>query len=252
MEYKFTFVDGSEAIAHYGVLGMKWGVRKDDSVSRIRRGLLDSFADVGNAYYKDFSDSGKTRLSEMGLDVSSDSSNKSSNKFFWDNIPDRDQFSSYKEYEQAFLKAREDDRARKESEHAEQVERSRQYELERQREKLKPWLDHQQQAREAWDNGGKERYEARREKERMELEKLREENRSARQEQIEREERAIRAREAARKANEAQERYEQQRKDNAVRTQDKQSYGYAPNSNSSNPYNFDPEKPLSYRKMGLW
>jgi hypothetical protein len=28
MDYKFTFEDGSEAIAHYGVKGMKWGKRK--------------------------------------------------------------------------------------------------------------------------------------------------------------------------------------------------------------------------------
>ena len=27
--YKFTFQDGSQAICHYGVLGMKWGKRKD-------------------------------------------------------------------------------------------------------------------------------------------------------------------------------------------------------------------------------
>lgn len=30
MDYKFTFEDGSEAIAHYGVKGMKWGKRKSD------------------------------------------------------------------------------------------------------------------------------------------------------------------------------------------------------------------------------
>ncbi len=29
MDYKFTFEDGSEALAHYGVLGMRWGVRHD-------------------------------------------------------------------------------------------------------------------------------------------------------------------------------------------------------------------------------
>lgn len=30
MDYKFTFEDGSEAIAHYGVKGMKWGKRKSN------------------------------------------------------------------------------------------------------------------------------------------------------------------------------------------------------------------------------
>ncbi len=34
MEYKFTFTDGSEAIAHYGVLGMKWGVQNAETLRR--------------------------------------------------------------------------------------------------------------------------------------------------------------------------------------------------------------------------
>lgn len=33
MDYKFTFEDGSEALMHYGVKGMKWGKRKALDVS---------------------------------------------------------------------------------------------------------------------------------------------------------------------------------------------------------------------------
>ena len=38
MDYKFTFEDGSEAIMHYGVKGMKWRHRKQQS--------MDSDADL--------------------------------------------------------------------------------------------------------------------------------------------------------------------------------------------------------------
>ncbi len=34
MELKFTFEDGSEALAHYGVLGMKLGVRNDETLAK--------------------------------------------------------------------------------------------------------------------------------------------------------------------------------------------------------------------------
>ena len=41
--YKCTFTDGSEALMHYGVLGMKWGHRKDPrSGSGSRSGLSDN------------------------------------------------------------------------------------------------------------------------------------------------------------------------------------------------------------------
>lgn len=34
MDYKVTFQDGSEALAHYGVLGMKWGVWNSETRAR--------------------------------------------------------------------------------------------------------------------------------------------------------------------------------------------------------------------------
>lgn len=36
---KFTFEDGSEALAHYGVLGMRWGVRHDDKYKAQKQGI---------------------------------------------------------------------------------------------------------------------------------------------------------------------------------------------------------------------
>lgn len=36
MNYKFTFQDGSEALMHYGVKGMKWGVWNEETASRYR------------------------------------------------------------------------------------------------------------------------------------------------------------------------------------------------------------------------
>ena len=38
MDYKLTFEDGSEAIAHYGIQGMKWGVWNSETASRYRGG----------------------------------------------------------------------------------------------------------------------------------------------------------------------------------------------------------------------
>ena len=34
MEYKFTFEDGSEVLAHHGVKGMKWGVRNAETLAK--------------------------------------------------------------------------------------------------------------------------------------------------------------------------------------------------------------------------
>lgn len=38
MDYKFTFEDGSEAIAHHGVKGMKWGVWNSETQSKYQGG----------------------------------------------------------------------------------------------------------------------------------------------------------------------------------------------------------------------
>lgn len=37
MQCKFTFEDGSEAIAHHGVKGMKWGVRNAETLAKYAR-----------------------------------------------------------------------------------------------------------------------------------------------------------------------------------------------------------------------
>ena len=34
MDYKFTFEDGTETLAHHGVKGMKWGVRNAETLAR--------------------------------------------------------------------------------------------------------------------------------------------------------------------------------------------------------------------------
>ena len=46
MDYKFTFEDGSEAIAHHGVKGMKWGVRNAETLAKY--GLLNAKAAAGS------------------------------------------------------------------------------------------------------------------------------------------------------------------------------------------------------------
>ena len=43
MDYKFTFQDGSEAMAHYGVQGMKWGKWNAETQTR--------YANAGNSTY---------------------------------------------------------------------------------------------------------------------------------------------------------------------------------------------------------
>lgn len=40
--YKCTFSDGSEALVHYGVLGMRWGVRHDKQYKAQRDKILDA------------------------------------------------------------------------------------------------------------------------------------------------------------------------------------------------------------------
>lgn len=39
---KFTFEDGTEALAHYGVMGMRWGVRHDDKYKAKKAGIKSS------------------------------------------------------------------------------------------------------------------------------------------------------------------------------------------------------------------
>lgn len=34
MDYRVTFEDGSEALAHYGIKGMKWGVWNEETKAR--------------------------------------------------------------------------------------------------------------------------------------------------------------------------------------------------------------------------
>ena len=61
--YIFTLENGSETLAHYGVLGMKWGVRKQESAARLRRGLTESVSDVKiGSISKETLDTGKLRV----------------------------------------------------------------------------------------------------------------------------------------------------------------------------------------------
>jgi hypothetical protein len=80
MDYKFTFEDGSEAIAHHGVKGMKWGVRNAETLAKY--GLKNANAagggggvniedldfDAEELGFKDNSaESKRAALGEMGL-----------------------------------------------------------------------------------------------------------------------------------------------------------------------------------------
>ena len=51
MDYKLTFQDGSEALMHYGVKGMKWGVLSPETQERYRREGIDINMGAGAAGY---------------------------------------------------------------------------------------------------------------------------------------------------------------------------------------------------------
>ena len=51
MDYKFTFQDGSEALMHYGVKGMKWGVWNAETRAR-RAGIKSAVAKDAKATYE--------------------------------------------------------------------------------------------------------------------------------------------------------------------------------------------------------
>lgn len=67
MDYLVTFEDGSEGyLMHYGVLGMKWGVRKDESAARIRRAHVASVTDVKlGSVPKSVKDVGRKRVNGL-------------------------------------------------------------------------------------------------------------------------------------------------------------------------------------------
>lgn len=51
MDYKLTFQDGSKALMHYGVKGMKWGVLSPETQERYRREGIDINMGAGAAGY---------------------------------------------------------------------------------------------------------------------------------------------------------------------------------------------------------
>ena len=67
MDYLIHFEDGSSGyLMHHGVKGMKWGVRKDDSVARIRRAHVASVTDVKlGSVPKSVKDRGQDRVNGL-------------------------------------------------------------------------------------------------------------------------------------------------------------------------------------------
>lgn len=123
MELKFTFEDGSEAIAHYGVLGMKWGVRNDETRakymgSRHKVTILDDIiSKVTTGHYVDRSDASIVQnantiakhndVFERRRSSSPDAEMKAINPFYEDALSDyyRNTIFSYDASSQEYSKA---------------------------------------------------------------------------------------------------------------------------------------------------